>query len=225
MRQIVIISLGGSLVVPREIDVKFLKKFSQFINRNLKKWRFIIVVGGGRTNSRYNAAAKKLGVRSSADLDWIGIASTRLNAQLIRSIFGKKAESYIHISPHKKLAWTKPIVVGAGFLPGNSSDFDAVVLAKTYRARTIINLTNTDYVYDSDPRKNKAAKPIKKISWEDYRKIVGRKWTPRLSSPFDPIASKLAQESGLEVIIANGRKLDNLGKILRKEKFQGTVIT
>jgi uridylate kinase len=116
-------------------------------------------------------------------------------------------------------------MIGAGFLPGNSSDLDAVVLAKTYGARKIINLTNTDYVYDSDPKKNQSAKPIREISWEDYRKIVGSKWRPRLNSPFDPIASKIAEESKLEVVIANGRKLDNLGKILQGKKFVGTLIS
>jgi len=225
MKKTVIISLGGSIVVPNNIDQKFLQKFVAFISKNLKTWRFIIVVGGGATNSRYNEVARKLGVKNYNDLDWIGIATTRLNAQLVRTVFGNKAESFVNSTPHKKLPWTKPIMIGAGFLPGSSSDLDAVVLAKTYGARKIINLTNTDYVYGSDPKKNKSAKPIRQISWEDYQKIIGSKWRPRLNSPFDPIASKIAEESKLEVVIANGRKLDNLGKILQGKKFVGTLIS
>ena len=67
-------------------------------------------------------------------------------------------------------------------------------------------------------------KKITGISWQNFRKIVGSKWTPGLSKPFDPIASKLAAEVGIKVIIMNGKKLINLEKCLAGKKFQGTVI-
>ena len=45
-----------------------------------------------------------------------------------------------------------------------------------------------------------------------------------MNVPFDPIASKLAQEEKIEVAIMNGRKLQNLEKYLEDEKIQGTII-
>ena len=44
----IVISLGGSIVVPEEIDIKFLTEFKNMIERLIKKgYRFIIICGGG----------------------------------------------------------------------------------------------------------------------------------------------------------------------------------
>jgi uridylate kinase len=99
-----------------------------------------------------------------------------------------------------------------------------VLLAKNFGVKKIVNLTNIDYVYDKDPRKFKDAKKIEKISWKDFRKIVGDKWDPGLNVPFDPVASKDAEKLKLEVAIINGKSLDNFERYLNNEKFIGTVI-
>ena len=62
------------------------------------------------------------------------------------------------------------------------------------------------------------------ITWKDFRKIVGDKWSPGQSAPFDPIASRKGDQLGLKVIIANGTKLKNLEKIFNDEKYNGTTI-
>jgi len=224
MKKIVVISLGGSLVVPGDIDVLFLKKFKAFIYKNLKKWRFIIVVGGGRTNSRYNKAAKSFGVKDPDSFDWIGIYTTWLNAQLVRTLFLDNAESYILANPYKKIKFTKPILLAGGHVPGSSTDLSAAVLAKTHKAHELINLSDIKYVYDKDPSKYRSAKPLKKLSWKDYRKIIGSKWTPRLNSPFDPTAAKYCQKNKLKVVVAAGRDSKNLQNILNGKKLKGTVI-
>jgi uridylate kinase len=90
--------------------------------------------------------------------------------------------------------------------------------------KNVVNLSNIDYVYNKDPKKFKNAKKIKEISWADFRKIVGDKWDPGLNVPFDPIASKIAQEAQMEVVIMNGKKLKNLENYLEGKKFTGTVI-
>jgi uridylate kinase len=99
-----------------------------------------------------------------------------------------------------------------------------VRLAKAYGARTVINLSNIDFVYSKDPRKFKDAKKIESISWGNFRKIVGNKWDPGKNLPFDPTAAKLAQKLKLKVIIANGKNLKNLKNILNNNKFRGTII-
>ncbi len=72
---------------------------------------------------------------------------------------------------------------------------------------------------------NPNAKKIEKISWADYRKIIPTKWTSRLNSPFDPTASEVAEAEGMEVVIMNGKPIDNLANYLNGEKFLGTVIS
>ena len=225
MKNLFVISLGGSLLVPGEIDVKFLKKFKIIIEREIKRnKKFIIIVGGGKTARNYQNAAKNLTKVSNEDLDWLGIHATRINAHLLLTIFRKYAYYRIIKNPKEKVEFKEKILVAAGWKPGFSTDYDAVLLAKTYGSDTIINLTNVDYVYDKDPNKFKDAKPFKEISWKDYLKLIEQKWIPGMSAPFDPIASKLAQKFKFKVIILNGRKLKNLENYLANKTFQGTII-
>ena len=53
-----VISVGGSLIVPEEIDTDFLAIFKQFIIKRIEKGdRFILVAGGGKTARKYQSAA------------------------------------------------------------------------------------------------------------------------------------------------------------------------
>ena len=122
------------------------------------------------------------------------------------------------------VSFTGRILVAGGWKPGFSTDTDAVYLAKRFGAKKIINLSNIAKVYTDDPRKNPDAKPIDSISWADFRKMVGDEWVPGKNAPFDPIASKLAQEAGITVICADGRATENTISILTDKQFTGTVI-
>lgn len=226
MKKPIIISLGGSIMVPDEIDVNFLKKFRKIILDFVKKGnRVIIVAGGGKICRRYDAATKAIFPKvSNIDLDWIGIAFTKLNAELLKAVFSQQAYEKVIGNPTKKVETNKRILIGCGWLPGCSSDKDAVLLAKTYQAQTVINLTNVNYVYDKNPKKFKSAKPMINITWPAFRKIVGSKWDPGANWPFDPIAAKLAQRYNIKVTICNGRNLDNFQKVLAGQKFVGTVV-
>jgi len=225
MKDFFVISLGGSLVVPNKIDIKFLKQFKNIIKEKIKEdKRFIIIVGGGKTARNYQNSVKALAKVSNEDLDWLGIHATRINAHLLLTIFRNSAYYRIIKNPKEKVAFKEKILIAAGWEPGFSTDYDAVLLAKTYGSDTIINLTNVDYVYDKDPDKFKDAKPFKEISWEDYPKLINQKWTPGMSAPFDPVASRLAQKFKIKVVIINGRKLKNLKNYLENRKFKGTLI-
>lgn len=226
MEETIIISLGGSLIVPEDIDVEFLKDFKKLILEHVEKGKkFVIITGGGKTNKKYNEAVKKLTDPSNEDLDWIGIASIKLNAELVRVMFADYANTKVVDNLSKEFSFEKSIVIGSAFEPGKSSDWDAVEAAKMVGAKKIINLSNTDYVYDSDPKINPNAKKVENISWAEYREFIPKEWNPRLNTPFDPIASKMAQEEGMEVVIMNGKPIENLVNYLNGENFMGTVIS
>ena len=81
----IIISLGGSTIVPNEIDKQHLKNFVDMIQFIKDKFdRIIIVTGGGKTARRYQKVAEELGA-NEVDRDWIGIAATKINAELLQS--------------------------------------------------------------------------------------------------------------------------------------------
>lgn len=221
----IIISLGGSLIIPESIDINFLKEFKSLILSHVEKGKkFVIITGGGKICRKYQEAAKELGSPSTDDLDWIGIASLKLNAELLRVVFGENAHERVINNLSEKFSFDKSIVIGAAHVPGRSTDFDAVEAAESLGAKKIINLSNVDYVYDSDPKINHSAKKIEKISWADYRAIIPKEWTSGLNSPFDPVASKAAEEKGISVVIMNGKPIDNLARCLNGEKFLGTLI-
>jgi uridylate kinase len=227
-KKTVIISLGGSLIVPDEIDWKFVKKFKVVIEKYIKKnYKFIIITGGGKTARKYIEAASKIDNIDSNDKDWLGIHATRMNAHFILTIFREHAHSRINTNPHDLedfYDFKEDILVAAGWRPGFSTDYDAVLLAKYLDIKNIVNFSNIDYVCDKDPKKFPEAKKIENITWKDFRKIVGNKWDPGMNAPFDPIASKLAEEEGIEVAIMNGKNLKNLENYLLSKKYKGTLI-
>ncbi len=225
MEETTIISLGGSLIIPEEIDVDFLKDFKALILSKIEEGKkFVIITGGGKICRKYQNIAKELSKPSDKDLDWIGIASLKLNAELLRVIFGEFAHSEVVANLSEPFSSDKPIVIGSAYRPGRSTDYDAIEGAKTVGAKRVINLSNIDYAYDKDPNKFPDAKKIEKISWAEYRSLIPTEWNPGLSTPFDPIASKMAEEKGIEVVILNGKNISNLEKCLNGEGFVGTHI-
>ena len=223
-----ILSVGGSIIIPATgFDIAFLKKFRKFvIDRVRKGERFILVIGGGGTARAYQNAAKKVTKLSERELDWIGIAATQINAKFVRHLFGNYAYDQVVTDPTKKVKTNKPLVVASGWKPGCSTDTDTVLLAKTYGAKDLINLSNIEYVYDKDPNKYKNAKRIETIGWKEFRQeIVGNKWVAGKNVPFDPIASREAQKLKLRVSILNGKNLKEVGKALDGAEFKGTVIS
>ncbi|MFA5961667.1 MAG: UMP kinase [Parcubacteria group bacterium] len=227
---IIVISLGGSLIVPDEIDWRFVKSFKEIIKKQITKGsRFIIITGGGKLARRYQEAALKVTEKlTDDDRDWLGIHATRMNAHFIRTIFRANAHPVINKNPNDLedfFNFKENILVAAGWRPGFSTDYDAVLLGKYFGVTKIINMSNIDYVCDKDPNKFIDAKKLKNITWADFRKMVGDKWDPGMNAPFDPIASKLAAEAKMEVVILNGKKLKNMENCLEGKKFNGTVIS
>lgn len=221
----VVVSVGGSLIVPDEIDVEFLKKLKKFVLDEVGRGRrFVIITGGGRTARRYQAAADRVSGLVPEDLDWLGIHATRLNGHLLRAIFHDSAYPVMVKDPTKKLKTDCPVIIAAGWKPGWSTDYVAVRMAKRLGAKRLINLSNIDYAYTKDPNKHKDAEAIKESDWTSFRALLPADWDPGLSAPFDPVAAREAQRLGLEVAIMNGGKLGEVRKYLEGKKFVGTVV-
>ncbi|MBI1863495.1 UMP kinase [Candidatus Microgenomates bacterium] len=224
----IVLSIGGSLLVPGGVDTEFLSKLNTFIRKHVREGkRFFLVIGGGRLARTYRDAGKEVvGSMTMDDLDWLGIHATRLNAHLVRTIFQDIAHPRIIENYDHKLSDAKEsVVIGAGWKPGWSTDYCAVVLAHEYGGKLLVNMSNVDWIYDCDPKKFKDAKILKEITWAKLPAIVGTTWTPGLNAPFDPIAGQLAAKHELTVIVANGSNFANLEKIVTgQDGFDGTVI-
>lgn len=226
-KETVVISVGGSLISPPPgLNVQFLKKLRAFIEKHTKQgYHFVIITGGGATARNYQAAGRKVSDVAEEDLDWLGIHATRLNGHLLRSIFRKDAAPALVKNPTASVAKDKPVIIAAGWKPGFSTDYVAVKLAQKVDAQRVVNLSDIKYVYDKNPKKYKDAKPLKTLSWEEFRAIIPSEWSPGLSSPFDPIAAREAQKLKLEVAMIDGTKLSEFEKYLGGKQFVGTKIS
>ena len=186
----IVMSVGGSLIVPDQIDTAFLAELKKFINKETANGRrFIIIAGGGKTARRYQDAAASVSDLKSEDLDWLGLHATRLNGHLLRTIFRDLAHPVIITNPDDILdiPISAKLVIAAGYRPGASTDLRAIQIAHHVKAGKVINLSNTDYVYTDNPATNPEAKMIKDITWSEFRKLIPEEWDPGLSAPFDPM--------------------------------------
>jgi uridylate kinase len=224
-RKLFIVSVGGSLINPGELDINFLTKFKKLILSQVKKGnRFILITGGGKLCRNFQLALKHVSKPTKNELDWLGISTTWLHADLVKLMFGKLAHKNIIKDPNIKVNFKEKILVAGGWMPGRSTDDDAIRLAKVYGAKTVINLSNIDFLYNKDPNKYSDAYKIEKINWKNFRQIIGNKWDPDKNLPFDPTAAKLAQQLKIKVVIANGKNLNNLNSIFEEKSFVGTEI-
>jgi len=216
------------MIAPDAVDVPFLQEFRRRILAWLEedaRRKVVLITGGGGPARAYQQAYRAIVAQPDSDRqDWLGIAATRLNGALVKAVFEDLCPNEVVTDPTAPFDWTSRVLVAAGWKPGFSTDFDAVLLAERFGARTLINLSNIAQVYTDDPKKNPAARPLTSVTWAEFQKIVGTEWNPGLNAPFDPVASKKAAALGLTVYMAGGKDLPNLDKILRGQEFFGTVI-
>jgi len=219
----IVISLGGSVIVPDKVNYDFLKKFKRVIDK-FKNYKFVIITGGGSTARKYMKALEK-GNFSEKIYSLIGIASTKLNARVVAGFFRYKGEipdSMIDVK--KKLKREKIVVCGAlGYREDMTTDGNAAELARYLGSELFINITNVKGLYDRYPRK-RGAKLIKQIDFNDFYKIAKKiKFKAGQHFVLDQAAAEIIKENKIMTVIV-GDSLKNLESLLKGKRFIGTVI-
>ncbi len=226
-KKVIVLSLGGSLIIPDNIDISFLNKFKKTILRNTKKYKFIIVCGGGSIARKYISALKEVGMNETFQ-SFAGISATRMNARFMSYFFNQNQEMGI---PHKMVELKNYVkkydVVFCGALeykPHRTSDSTSAEIAKKFRT-IFINLTDVSGLHDKNPRKFKNAKFISKISWDDFDKMANKmKFKPGQHFVLDQTASKIIRKNKITTFIL-GKNMKQLDKVLKGKKFKGTRIS
>lgn len=219
----IVISLGGSLIIPDKLDIAYLKNLKNILINYKSKYQFFIVCGGGKIAREYIQAAQSLEIKNKKILDEIGIKACLINAKLLLSIFEKNAQSLPSFQQPINSKENK-IIINESYEVGASSDNIAVEIAIRNKIETVLNLSNIDYLYTEDPRISKKAEKIKSIKWKEFHKLFSSEWKAGLNIPFDPIASTKAEKNNIKVIITNGKNLENFENILNEKSFEGTKI-
>ena len=226
MKRVIVLSLGGSQIIPDNVNVKYLDEFKKVILKNKKNYKFIIVCGGGSLARKYISAIKNenLSLRFQS---LSGISATRTNARFMNYFFGIDPEEGI---PHTMSAVKKYLkkidVIFCGALeykPDQTSDSTASEIAKQFKAR-FVNLTNVKGLHDKNPKEHKNAKFIPEISWIDFNKLANKiKFHPGQHFVLDQTAAKMIlKNKTITYIIESPKELDNL---LNGRKFVGTTIS
>jgi uridylate kinase len=225
MKKVVVLSLGGSLIVPNEVNMGFLRKFREVIKANTKNHKFVIVCGGGSTSRKYSSALEQDN-KSTYLQSLVGISVTRLNARFMSYFFGFDPNKGIaHDMKNIENLLKRNDIVFCGALryaPNQTSDATAVKLANYFKT-DFINLTNVKGLYDKNP-KLAGAKFISKASIEEFNKIVLQiKNKPGMHAPVDHVAMKVIRENKIKTYIL-GPDPSQLDNLLNNKSFIGTTI-
>ena len=222
----VVISVGGSILVPSDIDTAYIKDFAKLANELSNKHKIAIVTGGGRTARKYISPAREFGA-SEIFCDMIGISATRLNARLLSAAIGDKANMEPpreFMTAMKAFDFGKLVVMG-GTHPGHSTDAVSALLAEYVGADLLINASDVDGIYDKDPEKHKDAKRYERIPIDKLVDMV-KSYSAGAGKYelVDILAAKIIQRSKTRTIFVNGRDLKNLKNAIEGKKFTGTVV-
>ncbi|MDP3986652.1 MAG: UMP kinase [Nanoarchaeota archaeon] len=225
-KEVVVLSLGGSLIIPDDIDTKFLKSFKKTIFKHTKTHKFVIVCGGGSIARKYISALKSEGLDEKLQ-SFSGISATRMNARFVSYFFNKNPEYGIpHDLESLKSNLKKHDIVFCGALeykPKQTSDSASAEVAKELKT-FFINLTDVPGLYTKNPKKHKDAKIISRISWKEFDKMANAsKFQPGQHFVLDQTASKIIMKHKIPTYIL-GQDMRQLENVLKNKEFKGTLI-
>lgn len=225
----IVIALGGSIIVPRNVQVAYIKRLQNFLVQQIGlEKKIVLVVGGGALARVYQQAAEKISGVSDEDKDWIGVHATHLNAHFLRMVLAEHSYPGILTNPEKLPTESDlerySIFVGAGWQPGSSTDYVAFRLAQALGVATVLIATKIRYVYDKDVSVHKDAHPFRELTWKDYRKLIGDTWYPGMKAPVDPVAAQFAQQNNMSAVVLRGTNISNMRRYMNGGTFEGTTI-
>jgi uridylate kinase len=221
----VIVSIGGSVLIPGNGDSAYIKKLAEMIKEVSETVQMVIVCGGGKIARYYTDTGRELG-GATHQLDTMGIGATRLNAQLLAVSLGNLSSTDIPLTAEDAAHRSKPgnIVIMGGTVPGHTTDAVATMVAREMRAQKVVNATSVEAVFSDDPKKDPAARRFSEMTIDELGKIVYKEHGAGKSSVFDPLGIKIAKEEKIDIIIVDGRNLDELRNAILGKKINGTYI-
>jgi uridylate kinase len=187
-----------------------------------------IVVGGGNIFRGLAGAAKGM---ERATADYMGMLATVMNALALQNALENAkvparvlsaipmptvCESYVRPKALHHMKSGRVVIFAAG--TGNpffTTDTAATLRAIEMDCQVVAKATQVDGVYDSDPRKNPAAKRFDRLP---YAEVLSRNL-----KVMDGAAIALARDNGLPVIVFSIDEPGNLLKVLRGDG-RATVI-
>src|SRR5881394_3102965 len=193
------------------------------------KVEVVVVIGGG--NIFRGLSGSEQGIERATG-DYMGMLATVINSLALQDALEKLgvatrvqsaitmhqvAEPFIRRRAVRHLEKGRVVIFGAG--TGNpyfSTDTAAALRANEIGAEVILKATKVDGIYDSDPKKNPAAKRFPQISYiEALQKQL---------KVMDSTAFSMCMDNKMPIIVFDLFKPHNLRRVVMGEKV-GTLVT
>lgn len=220
----VVVSVGGSLIKPNEIDFKFLKDLEKTLIKISKHNQVAIICGGGRLAREYIEVLRKNKLDEET-CSKIGIESTKMNAMLVQLFCNNRFKLSNTMKEVKENMEKGHVTLSYGLDPkeGMTTDGTSAELAAYVKADFLINMTDVKGLYDKNPKKFKNAKFIPSISSKDFITMVNKiKYKAGQHFVLDQVAARIIHKYKIPTVILKG--CAELEKCVDDKPFIGTLI-
>jgi uridylate kinase len=218
----VVLRIGGS-VLGSPPDAKLVQKYAEAVSNVTSDGHFIaVVVGGGQISRKFIESARGLGL-SPFQQDTIAIYASRLNARLVAMKLGGVSSVPTSIEAMLQRLSRNRVSVMGGLKPGITTDTVAALVAEKWNADLLIKGSDRDGIYSADPKADKKAKKLDKISYERMEQILGGKHKPGIHSIVDPVAVEHLVKSRVKLVVLDGSDPRGVLRAIRGEKVGTTV--
>jgi uridylate kinase len=187
-----------------------------------------LVIGGGNIFRGMAGAAKGM---DRAQADYMGMLATVMNALAMQNALeqlgvptrvqsaiemDKVCEPVIRRRAERHLEKGSVVIFAAGVgAPYFTTDSGAALRAAEMKCDALLKGTSVDGIYDSDPKKNAAAKRYDTV---DYDTVLAKNL-----KVMDAAAVALCRDNGIPIIVFSIREQGNLAKVLAGRGVQTTV--
>jgi uridylate kinase len=222
----VVISLGGSIIIPGDRDGEFLHRFASMLGPLTEDLELFVVCGGGRIARYYITTGRELGAGEDA-LDAMGIEVTRLNARLLQLALGGRAYGAVPSTIEEAAAQGRKgrVAVMGGTTPGHTTDGVSAALAELVGASRIVNATSVDGVYSSDPHKFTDSVKYERMTFDELDAMMNKgRHGAGNSHVFDPLGAEIVKRCRIPILVVDGRDIGDMHNAVLGRKIRGTVI-
>ncbi|MEK6982169.1 MAG: UMP kinase [Candidatus Micrarchaeota archaeon] len=225
----IVLSLGGSLVnTENGIDTVFLNQIRQILEKS--EHNFAIVTGGGKAARKY-ANEVRLKGGNEFEADEAAIVATKENAKAVIDVFSAGKSNIckkvcLDFDNARKEAKKFRFIAMGGTIPGITTDADAALLAEAINSRRLVNISNVDAIYDSNPKENKNAKKYGSLDYSTLINLACRSDTRKAGENFvfDILACKIIARSKIEAHFVSGKNLNDLENAINGKNHNGTIV-
>ncbi len=225
--EIICISLSGTMISGKKgVNVTFIRKLEKLFKRYSKRYKFIITVGGGYSNTLYVNSVRSI-ISNNSVLDQIGIGFTRINALVLKDLLSglKMYPNVVTNMEELSMATsTSDIVIVGGLLPGVSTDAVCALACEVMNGKLLINASSMAYVYDRPPEE-KGARRLERLTHQELLDLA-YKYDSRVAKSnfiFDLFACKIAQRAGIEIRFVSD-SIEDLDAVLQGKDHKGSTV-